>query len=399
MRCLAVCLIALILGPVAVNAADQGTPGPAGTHRVDDTPASYLFEPGDVIDVTVSSHQGYDRTITIQPDGRVYLPVAGEIVAAGLTAPQLAARIQKGLTVELVDPEVAVSLKELNHGLMRRVSVLGAVKSPGVFELKQRSSLAEMLAAAGGPTPVADLRHVTITHGSGGNKAVADLSRTPGAGDAGSEQVLEPGDVVFVPEGVPPVVMVLGEVAKPGSYTLQGVMRLMDALSLAGGPTTKADLRRVAVTHAGKTQEELLDVQEFLTTGQPGNSDSNILIQPGDTIILPESQHKFYVIGEVNKAEAYPLKPKERLLDAVTAAGGSTHEADLSRVMLVRKDAKGQAVARRVDIKRMMNHGDMAGNELLQEGDVVFVPNRKPPRDLTNFLYPLSGLFGILRAF
>src|SRR5262249_16578780 len=59
-------------------------------------PASYVFVPGDVIDITVPTHMGYDRTLTIQPDGRIEFPSVGEIVAAGLTSAQLAPRIQEG---------------------------------------------------------------------------------------------------------------------------------------------------------------------------------------------------------------------------------------------------------------------------------------------------------------
>jgi polysaccharide biosynthesis/export protein len=177
-------------------------------------------------------------------------------------------------------------------------------------------------------------------------------------------------------------------------------MRLMDALSQAGGPTTKADLKRVTLTRAGQKKEEVFDLQELLTKGQQASLASNVVLQPGDTVVLPESERKFYVLGEVSKADAYPLKPTDRVLDAITTAGGSTHEADLGKVMLIRKDEKGQPVARKIDVKKMMTKGQMLLNEALKEGDVIFVPNKKPRRPVTDyisFLYPLSGLLNILR--
>src|SRR5260370_19606639 len=83
-----------------------GADTPAGSAP---PPAAYQLVPGDMIDITVPSHMGYDRTLTIQPDGRIQYPSLGEFVAAGLTPAQLAARIQQGLNAELVDPQVTVS--------------------------------------------------------------------------------------------------------------------------------------------------------------------------------------------------------------------------------------------------------------------------------------------------
>jgi polysaccharide biosynthesis/export protein len=396
MRYAVICLVALVLGVPAAATPQQGAP-PDSERRA---PASYLFVPGDVIDVTVSSHMGYDRTITIQPDGRIQFPGAGEIVAAGLTPAQLEARLREGLNRELVDPQVTVSLKELNKGLLRRVSVLGAVKTPGVYELKQQSTLPELLASAGGPTPVADLRRIMVTGADGRQKVVADLSGAARTGAASSPVTLEPGDLILVPEGAAPAVLVLGEVLKPGSYELQGEMRLLNALSLAGGPTPRADLRRVTLTHAGQAGQEVVDLEDLLTKGQQENLTANVVLRPGDTLVLPESDRKYYVLGEVNKPEAYPLKPADHLLDAITTAGGSTHEADLSQVTLIRKGAKGQPVSRRVDLKQMMKRGDMTRNETLREGDVIFVPNRHPRRPITDylgFLSPFSTLLYVLK--
>ena len=377
----------LALGVPAAAALSTSAPAEHGQAAA----ASYLFVPGDIIDITVSSHAGYDRTIPIQPDGRIQFPEVGEIVAAGLTSAQLAARIQQGLNTRLVDPQVTVSLKELNKQSVRRVSVLGAVKNPGVFELKEKSTLAELLAAAGGPTPVADLRRITVTRADGSKKVVADLSGAARTGELSQNLVLEPADLIWVPEGTPPTVSVLGQVVKAGSYELQGEMRVLTALSLAGGPTAKADLRHVTLTHAGQTSKEIIDLEDLLT---------NVVLRPGDTLVLPENGRKYYVLGEVNKAEAYPLKPNDRLLDAISTAGGSTHEADLTQVVLIRKDEKGQPIARHIDLNQMMKQADMARNEALREGDVIFVPNRKQKRPITDylgFLSPLSSLLYVLR--
>lgn len=390
------CLLAVAL--ISSAAAAERAPSNSGFSQPS---TDYLFVPGDVLDITVKPQEGYDRTVTVQPDGKIVFPVVGEVMAAGLTVAELTRRLQKGLELELKRPQVTVSLKEINRGVLRRVSVLGAVKSQGVYELKEKATLAEVLATAGGPLPVADLRRVTITR-SDGTIEVADLSQAARTGQIPDNVVLRPGDLIYLPEGVPPTVQVLGEVAKPGTVELQGEMRVLDALSQAGGPNQKADLRRLTLTRQGEAKPRIIDLQSLLTRGQQEDLSANILLEPGDTLVLPESERKYYVLGEVTKADAYPLKEGDRLLDALTSAGGSSKEADLSRVMVIRRGEDGQPVARRVDLKNLMKKGDMARNELLQEGDVIFVPDRPRKRSLgeyASFIYPFTGLLSVLRFY
>jgi polysaccharide export outer membrane protein len=194
--------------------------------------------------------------------------------------------------------------------------------------------------------------------------------------------------------------MVLGQVLKPGAYPIQGEARLLDALSQAGGPTTKADLRRVALSRLGAVRPQTLDLQPLLEQGETAKSELNVLLQPGDTLVLAETDQQVYVLGRVAKPDVYPIKPNGRVLDALAMAGGAAVDGDLSRAVLVRRDEKGQPVAKRLDVKQMMAKGKMAENELLQPGDVLFVSDkktRKPLQDIVGLIWPLSGLFNVLR--
>jgi polysaccharide export outer membrane protein len=395
MRYLALCLLVLTLGlPATAASGADSTTAPGGSSS---TPASYLFVPGDVIEITVSSHPDYDRTITVQPDGRLHIPSVGEIVAAGLTPDQLAARIQTGLEAELVDPKVTVSLKELNKQAVPRVSVLGAVKTQGVFPIKEGTTVAEALAAAGGPVPLADLRRVTVTR-SDQSVTTLDLAQSKKTGHLEQNIKVQPGDIIIVPEGTAPTVMVLGEVLKPGSYPIQGEARLVDAISQAGGPTPKADLRRVAVTRLGAAGPEMLDLQPLLTHGKTAKAELNVLLQPGDTIVLTETDQQVYVLGRVAKPDTYAIKPNDRVLDALAKAGQAP-DGDVSRAVLVRRDENGQPVAKKLDVKKMMAKASLEENELLRPGDVLFVPDKKDRRriqDYVSLIWPLNGLLNIL---
>jgi polysaccharide export outer membrane protein len=373
-----------------------GASSPARAAAVSST--AYAFAPGDVIEITVQPQPGYDRTVTVQPDGKITFPLVGELTVAGMTVPQLMECLQQGLQAELKHPRVTVSLREMNRGLLRRASVLGAVRNPGVFELKEQSTVAELLATAGGPTPLADLRRVTITRPDGSKRIVVNLAAAQRTGELAENVAVDPGDLIVVPEGAPPTVLVLGEVARPGSYELQGEARLLDAISLAGGPTPKADLRRVTLTHTGAAGPETLDLQPLLA-GQPkADRDLNVRLRPGDTVVLTETDQRVYVLGRVARPDTYPIKPDDRVLDALAKAGGAAFDGDISRAVLVRRDAAGQPIAKPIDLRKMMARGRMAENEPLHPGDVLFVPDRKArnsPMEIANLVWPITGLINL----
>jgi polysaccharide export outer membrane protein len=362
-------------------------------------PADYRFAPGDVIEITVTPQKDFSRIVTVQPDGKISYPLVGQLRVAELTGEQLAEKLRQGLGQELNDPQVTVSLKELNRQAVQRVSLLGAVRSPGVLEIKDGTTVAELLASGGGPTPLADLRRVTVTRPDHAVITV-DLAETDRTGRIPQNVVLQAGDIVVVPEGVRPTVLVLGEVQKPGSYEIPREARLLDAVSLAGGLTEKADLHRVTLGRAGSTPQQTLDLQPLLAQGDTSDPTLNLLLQPGDTIFVAETVQQVYVLGRVVKPNTYQIKPTDRLLDALVMAGGAAGDGDLSKTVLVRRDANGQPVARTLDLKKMMAKGKLTENELLRPGDVLFVPDRKARRPLSEFtsiFWPLNTLLNLLR--
>lgn len=362
-------------------------------------PADYLFAPGDVIEVTVTPQSKFDRTVTVRPDGKISFPIAGEMAAAGLTAAQLSEKLRVGLNRDLVNPQVTLTLKELNKQAVPRVSLLGAVRTPSVYDIKQGTTVAEVLAAGGGPTPLADLRHVTITRADRSVLTV-DLSQAGRTGKLDRNMTLQTGDLIVVPQGAPPTVLVLGEVIKPGSYELQGEAHLLDAISLAGGPTAKADLKRVTLGRAGVAGTRTLDLQPLLARGDTADRELNLLLQPGDTIVLGETDERVYVLGRVGKPDVYPIKPNDRVLDALAKAGGEATGGDISKAVLVRRGENGQPVARAMDLRKMMTSGKLVENDFVRPGDVLYVPDKKSkrsPMDVVNLLWPITGLINTFR--
>lgn len=360
-------------------------------------PAQYRFGPGDVIDVTVLPQHSFDRTVTVQPDGKISFAIVGQIQAAGLTVDQLVQKLHDGLNQELVDPSVTISLRETSKQELGRVSLLGAVRSPGGLEIKEGTTLAAALASSGGPGPTADLHRVTITH-AGGSEQTVDMAQTDRTGRVGPNPVLQAGDIIVVPEGAPPTVLVLGDVARPGSYPLPQEARLLDAISQAGGAAEKADLRRVTVARPGVSGSRVLDLQPLLAKGDTTHPELNVLLHPGDTIFVPESQQQIYILGDVSKPGLYPIQPNDRVLDLLVAAGGAG--AGVSRAILVRRGANGQSQPRPLDLKKLLAKGDQSENARLQSGDVLYVPDKKNhsnASDALGLLWPLTSLLSFLR--
>jgi protein involved in polysaccharide export with SLBB domain len=388
----------LVLAILAVWITAPGARGAAEPLSPTQAP-DYRLAPGDVLEITLAPQHELDRTVTVQPDGQISFPFVGLYRAGGLTTSELGEKLRQQLDRDLVSPHVTVSLKELNHPTVPRVSVLGAVRNPGVFDIREGSTLADALAAAGGPLPMADLRRVMITRTDRTVKA-ADLVETGKSGRLDGNVVLVTGDIVVVPEGSPATVLVLGEVARPGSIELHGQARLLDALSLAGGPTPNADLHRIALAQPGIAGTQTLDLQPLLSGASSLDPRVNVMLAPGDTIVLPKTDQQVYILGRVAKPDIYPLQPSDRVLDLLARAGGATADGDLGRVVLVRKDPSGQPVPKGLDLKRMMAQGTMTGNEPLRPGDVLFVPDKKPrrnsPIDLANLLFPITALLNVL---
>jgi len=172
---------------------------------------------------------------------------------------------------------------------------------------------------------------------------------------------------VFVKEYATQGVSVLGEVQKPGVYPLLGSRTLFDMLSAAQGTKETAG-DKVFITHRGDTQPQVVR----LAYDAKGAAQSNVAVQPGDTIIVQKAG-MVYVVGNVQKPTGIVMaNPGLTVLKAIALAQGIAPNAALDRARLVRKTADGQT-AIPLKLKKML-----AAKEpdlMLEPDDVIFVPN------------------------
>jgi polysaccharide export outer membrane protein len=157
-------------------------------------PGEYRIGVEDLLEITVWKEPQLSTTAPVRPDGKVTVPVAGEIQAAGHTAKELEASLAKKLSERIASPEVTVVVKEVNAS---RVFILGEVAKPGAYPMRGAMTVVQALALAGGLTEFADRNDIVILRrGDAGaqQKLKLDLS------DAyGTPIELAPVDTVVVP--------------------------------------------------------------------------------------------------------------------------------------------------------------------------------------------------------
>jgi polysaccharide export outer membrane protein len=121
--------------------------------------SEFRLGPDDVIEVTVYQDKELDRTVPVRPDGKISLPLIGEMPASGKTATELQKEIAQRLKQFVAEPVVTVVVKEVNSP---KVSVLGEVKTPGMYKIKDRATLLDAIAMAGGLTEYAKKGKIVI---------------------------------------------------------------------------------------------------------------------------------------------------------------------------------------------------------------------------------------------
>jgi len=180
----------------------------------------------------------------------------------------------------------------------------------------------------------------------------------------------DPHVSVFVKEYSSSGVSVVGEVVKPGSYSILGPHRLFDVLQAAGGLTEKA-ANRAVISHRGSDNPITVE----LSKDPVEMARHNVEIKPGDTVVVPGAPI-VYVLGEVGKPGGYVLGSAAgvTVLRVVAAAGGPTRNASVGGTKMLRRTSNGlqEIPVPLKDILRAKTP-DMP----LEPDDIIFVPNSR----------------------
>ena len=189
----------LALAACATTGAETAPPPAPTGAAVDD----YLIGVDDMVQVSVWRNPELGITVPVRPDGKISVPLVGDVVAGGRTPAQVAADIQDKLGTYVRDPQVAVILTDLrSHEYLSRVRVTGAVRQPVSIAYRQGMTVLDAVLAAGGLTEFAapDRSDLYRKSANGTETYAVRLDRILNKGDLSTNYKVAPGDVITVPE-------------------------------------------------------------------------------------------------------------------------------------------------------------------------------------------------------
>ena len=162
-------------------------------------PEAYVIGPEDVLGIHFWRDADMTRDeVTVRPDGRITLPLLGDITAAGLTPEQLTVEIEKAATKYQKDPSVTVAVRQINS---RKVFITGNVTNPNTYPLAGPRTVAQIIALAGGLTEFADKKNIRVMRTEGGEQRSFRFNYSEFAKGKNLAQniLLKPGDIIVVP--------------------------------------------------------------------------------------------------------------------------------------------------------------------------------------------------------
>lgn len=359
----------------------------------------------DVIEVTVSEHPEYSDTAAVYGDGTVTLKVLGNIPALGLTTDALAQQITDGMKKELRRPMVTVMLKKIYvppkppvvEVPKPKITVLGAVAGRGEIELAIPKMLRVILAQVN-PLPTADLAHIRVRYPDGKGRE-CDFSRFGADGFSKDDILIKGGEeIIFVDQPVvikpePLRFTVLGAVAKPGTYVVDGgSASILEALDRAGGAKTSAEMERVKVEGPGHANPILVNVDKYIS----GDLSANYVLKQNDNIVVPDKPWRILVVGEVQHAGYMNIREGETMLEVFLQAG-ATPNGDESKAELKRRAPDGKADTKKIDIHAIMRDPDKKNIKMAQ-GDVLYIPHKTIKRGILYYLSTVATPLWLMRS-
>ena len=188
----------LAAGGLQAQEAAKGAPAQprSATPAAATTDAGYKIGPQDVLRVDVWKETEISRSVPVRPDGKISLPLLNDVQAAGLTAMELASVITKGLKKFINNPQVTVTVTEINS---RRVYVTGEVTRPGAYPLLPSMTALQALTSAGGFTQFSNPKKIYVLRNESGKQVKHPFNYKLVLDGKQDDIPLQPGDTIVVP--------------------------------------------------------------------------------------------------------------------------------------------------------------------------------------------------------
>lgn len=251
------------------------------------------------------------KVFQVGEDGTIGLPIVGRLQVSGLAVAEVERAINEKLKVYVKEPKTTIAGLQYHS---RPVSVIGAVNSPGVYQITAPRTLVQMLSVAGGlrsdagswlvvtrkdPRESAHPTQPNADFATGVTEIRIPLAGLLNGSDSRAGMWVVPNDVISVAKGE--MIFVMGEVRKPGGFVLgdREHLSLLKALSLAEGLQGSAAPRRAKVLRetAGERSEIPVDIAKILA-----GKDQDLYLMPDDVLFVPTNTSKKIAIRSIEAA-------------------------------------------------------------------------------------------------
>jgi polysaccharide export outer membrane protein len=245
----------------------------------------YFIGTADVIAVSVMDNRDLDAVVTVNPGGKISLPLIGEIQAAGLTAAELTQRLTAQYAKTIRSPQVTVTLREVNS---YRFYFVGRVARPGVYTSRSEVTLLQAISIAGGILDGVDLAQAYVARGT--ERVPVDFVKLLRQGDLRQNITLNPDDTIVLPDNPQLVIYVMGEVRQPGmlSFVKERNWTATKAVAAVGGFTPFASKgRSYIIREEGARKITIpIDFNDLMKNPEAGK---DVPLNAGDIVVVPQS--------------------------------------------------------------------------------------------------------------
>ncbi len=329
--------------------------------------SDYILGPGDNIIIYLWGRVEKEFNLTIDREGKLFIPQVGNIVVWGLSLEKFKQKAEKNFSKVYSDFQLTASLGKIRS---IRIFVAGEVNRPGAYTVSSLTSLLNALYLSGGPTERGSMRSIKLKR-KGKTVSELDLYKLLLEGDNSTDLHLESGDVVFVPVAGSQVA-IRGEIRREAIYELKGNETIENLLTLAGNPTPQAHLERVMLERISDNSEwKVID----LDLKNPNEQNQKLLVS-GDRItiysIFEAKQNIVAIYGKVKHEGYFERKKASHVSDLINQAKLQPYDVYFQRAYLFRRHANGKIEIVPIHLQKIID-GDATSDILLQDKDSLHI--------------------------
>lgn len=332
-------------------------------------PADYTLGPGDNLIINVWGRVDLELNLTVDREGKVFIPKVGELMAVGNTLEQFKQNLEHKLSAVYSDYHFSVALGKLRQ---IRIFVFGEVNRPGGYSVSSLATLLHALYIANGITYNGSLRDIRLIRNTRVFRHY-DLYDLLLKGDTRGDLKLLSGDVVYVPVAGP-LVSIYGEVKRPAIYELTGDERVTDLIKLAGGNNPTAFLESISLDRVGPSDSRILkDLNIADTTNL---ADSDILLKDGDKIRVPSiydfHENLVQLTGHVKHPGPFGITDSLRVSELIAYGEQLKENTYKSRADLFRTYDNGEKEVIPINLEEVLE-GNQGSDIYLQPFDDLVI--------------------------